>query len=596
MLQIIGTRRARQAVVYAAAMGCIVVGLLAAQSAYAEQRYAEVGGDGPAASCLQSDPCSIVDVLNPTFTEDGDEVILNAGTYDIGPNDFSTSEAVDIRGVGGGTIVTSSGSFTGILNNVNARMRFMRIINTDGGKGVELFNGKLENVTVITAGTACSGGANTLIRDSFCISTGSGGIGVRLASSGGTNLLKLRNVTAIGKDSSSYGIELFSSGGAQNTIDARAVIANGGDADLRVSSSDAGTVGTMTMTNSNFFDTSIFTSGGGSSSATANNANGNVSAAPLFVQPATNDYHQQIGSPTIDQGSADADSGGTDIDGESRPMGLAMDIGADEIDNQAPPPPTITTPTNPTVSTNLLPTVIGTAEFGSSVSILVDGVEVGTDTADPNWSFNLIVPLTEGAHEITATATDIFNNESAPSGSVDFIVDTTAPTVSISAPTNGGATSDNTPIIAFAVTEANPATTTCAVDGGAPFTCAPGDALPALADGSHTLVIEHKDDVDQTGTASSTFSVDSTAPQTTITKKPKRKSTKRSVTFAFTASEPGSTFKCKIDKAPLRACKAKFSKKFKPGKHKITVFATDQLGNQDATPATYSFTIKKPKR
>ncbi|MBC8249170.1 MAG: right-handed parallel beta-helix repeat-containing protein [Anaerolineales bacterium] len=54
----------------------------------------------------------------------------------------------------------------------------------------------------------------------------------------------------------------------------------------------------------------------------------NISLDPLFVDPANDDYHLRAGSPCIDAGT---DAGVmTDIDGDPRPMGVGVDIGADE--------------------------------------------------------------------------------------------------------------------------------------------------------------------------------------------------------------------------------------------------------------------------
>jgi hypothetical protein len=82
---------------------------------------------------------------------------------------------------------------------------------------------------------------------------------------------------------------------------------------------------------------------------------------------------------------------------------------------------------------------------------------------------------------------------------------------------------------------------------------------------------------------------DTEAPQTTITKGPKAKlrirRAKVTVKFAFTSSEAGSTFRCKLDKGAFRACSSPKSYKLKPGRHVFTVVATDAAGNVDSTPA-----------
>lgn len=54
----------------------------------------------------------------------------------------------------------------------------------------------------------------------------------------------------------------------------------------------------------------------------------NISLDPLFVDPANDDYHLRAGSPCIDAGTEAGVT--TDIDGDPRPMGAGVDIGADE--------------------------------------------------------------------------------------------------------------------------------------------------------------------------------------------------------------------------------------------------------------------------
>lgn len=82
------------------------------------------------------------------------------------------------------------------------------------------------------------------------------------------------------------------------------------------------------------------------------------------------------------------------------------------------------------------------------------------------------------------------------------------------------------------------------------------------------------------------------APQTTIRKGPKRKTTSTTAKFKFTSSEKGSTFQCKLDKKPWRRCKSpKTYKGLKPGKHVFKVRAIGKNGKVDQTPAKRKFTV-----
>ncbi|HYH58054.1 MAG TPA: Ig-like domain-containing protein [Thermoleophilaceae bacterium] len=90
------------------------------------------------------------------------------------------------------------------------------------------------------------------------------------------------------------------------------------------------------------------------------------------------------------------------------------------------------------------------------------------------------------------------------------------------------------------------------------------------------------------------------APNTTITDKPKAKiKSKRKrvkVSFSFESSEPGSTFRCKMDDGAFRACDSPKDYTVRRGKHTFTVVATDAAGNTDPTPATSEFKLVKKKK
>jgi hypothetical protein len=85
-------------------------------------------------------------------------------------------------------------------------------------------------------------------------------------------------------------------------------------------------------------------------------------------------------------------------------------------------------------------------------------------------------------------------------------------------------------------------------------------------------------------------------PDTTVTKKPKKTSTKRKATITFTSSVAGSTFTCAVDKKPAAPCTSPFKKRVKVGKHTVVITSTSPLGIVDPTPVTVKFKIAKPKR
>ncbi|AOR80889.1 Ig-like domain-containing protein [Novosphingobium resinovorum] len=78
-------------------------------------------------------------------------------------------------------------------------------------------------------------------------------------------------------------------------------------------------------------------------------------------------------------------------------------------------------------------TISGTAEANATVTIKDGATTVGTGKANASGAFSIDVALAQGAHNLTATATDAAGNVGAASSALSITVDTTAPTVAITA-------------------------------------------------------------------------------------------------------------------------------------------------------------------
>ena len=83
-------------------------------------------------------------------------------------------------------------------------------------------------------------------------------------------------------------------------------------------------------------------------------------------------------------------------------------------------------------------------------------------------------------------------------------------------------------------------------------------------------------------------------PDTSVTKTPKKKSTKRKATIKFTSTVAGSTFTCKVDRQPAVPCTSPFKQKYKYGKHKVVITATSPASKVDPTPVTVKFKVTRP--
>jgi hypothetical protein len=91
-----------------------------------------------------------------------------------------------------------------------------------------------------------------------------------------------------------------------------------------------------------------------------------------------------------------------------------------------------------------------------------------------------------------------------------------------------------------------------------------------------------------------TFTVDTVAPETSLTNGPTGSTQATSASFGF-ASETGATFECRIDSAPWAACSSpRALTGLGVATHTFDVRAYDAAGNVDPTPATRTWTITAP--
>ncbi|ONN93070.1 calcium-binding protein, partial [Burkholderia cenocepacia] len=160
------------------------------------------------------------------------------------------------------------------------------------------------------------------------------------------------------------------------------------------------------------------------------------------------------------------------------------------------------------------PTLSGTAEAGSTVSVYDGTTLLGTTTADPsgNWTFTPTTGLGEGAHSLTVTATDTAGNVSVPSTAFDLTIDITAPASPTVNATDGTSLSGTAEAGATVNIDTNgdgtPDATVTADPSGA-WTYTPSTPLPA----GTVIGVTATDAAGNTGpSASVTVTGDTTAP------------------------------------------------------------------------------------
>ncbi|WP_368543640.1 BapA/Bap/LapF family large adhesin [Enterobacter soli] len=312
------------------------------------------------------------------------------------------------------------------------------------------------------------------------------------------------------------------------------------------------------------------------------------------------------------------------------------------IDTTAPDKPTIDTITDDVplfvggidknaATNDTTPTLNGTAEAGSTVTISDNGAVLGTAVADGSgsWTFTPSKALPDGPHNFTVVATDALGNQSTVSDGYAITISTTPPaqptldTVAddvqgaVGNLTNGQLTNDSLPTLSGTGTEGNVIHIldngvqigTAIVTGGAwSFT-----PTTALGDGVHNLRVYASDDAGNVSTATPAFAitVDATPPADpvvtgvlddagTITGQIAANGrTDDSRPTLSGTGEAGSTIHIRDGATEIGTAvvTAAGTWTFTPttalgeGSHTLTINATDPAGNTSTGSATVSFTV-----
>ena len=242
-------------------------------------------------------------------------------------------------------------------------------------------------------------------------------------------------------------------------------------------------------------------------------------------------------------------------------------------------------------------TVRGTADAGSTIDVRVDGATAGfaLATGAGEWS-STINMLAEGPHTVSAVATDL-NGTTSTAGPYSFTIDTMAPTVTFTAPTDGQVIADARPTIE-GTTEALADVSLTITTANSPDILAEASADAAgtwtvplaqdLQDATYTIEATSTDLAQNTSTTvSATFTVDTTPPVTTLdAPAPGAILGDGLVTFSG-ASEPGAAVTVFVDGATVGVTNADDASAWSvspadplgDGEHLIRIASVDIAGN-----------------
>jgi uncharacterized repeat protein (TIGR01451 family) len=266
-----------------------------------------------------------------------------------------------------------------------------------------------------------------------------------------------------------------------------------------------------------------------------------------------------------------------------------------EVDTTAPDTWVLTGPTDPSQS--------GTAHFsfGSNVatpSAWWCAIDAGSPPpaaayfrCDETWRFD---GLADGPHKLHVYVVDELGRPDTTPASYAWVIDTTKPETELVDGPEAVLCDDAVTFSYRAPYDPSVTAFRCRIDGGEWQRCDGGTfTAEGLAEGRHTFEVEAIDgvgNVDPTS-ASVSFVVDLTPPDTRLTLTPEDPSQSGRAAFAFSASESDVVFGCRLDDGEFVPCTSpEVYEGLADGAHTFAVRATDACAT-DETPSVFTWTI-----
>lgn len=280
------------------------------------------------------------------------------------------------------------------------------------------------------------------------------------------------------------------------------------------------------------------------------------------------------------------------------------------VDLTTPAAPTVTSPTDGTVTADPRPELDFTGEPFGRIDVYVDGAKVGSVTADNlgHATYTRGTDLTDGGHTVTATTTDRAGNTGPDSAATRFTVDTIKPNQPvITAPAEGTHTNDTTPAVTFG---AEPGAYVDLYAGGTLLGSATADAdgngsitvSPALADGPYDFVVRATDAAGNVSDDSEPVNVvvDTAAPAAPAVTAPADALVTRDTAAAVVLTgEPGADLEVDVDGTIAHVVldgsgdgTLHVAGPLADGPHTVRARATDAAGNTGPWSADTTWTVK----
>jgi large repetitive protein len=238
---------------------------------------------------------------------------------------------------------------------------------------------------------------------------------------------------------------------------------------------------------------------------------------------------------------------------------------------------------------------VTTSSFGLTTTGGITGASIaGVSGSGTTYTVTVNVGTGEGTIRLDVNGSGIsptVSNAPFTTGQV-YTIDRTAPNTTI-VTTPPSLTNSTSATFTFSSNETG--TFEVSINGGA-YTAVAGSPwnITGISAGNYTFSVRAKDAAGNIDATPETYAwtVDLTAPNTTILTYPTNPGSSSSATFTFDASESGSTFQGQLDAGAYVTVTSPLTfNGLADGSHTFNVRAVDAAGNIDGTPASHTWTI-----
>ncbi|NOQ48805.1 MAG: PGF-pre-PGF domain-containing protein, partial [Methanococcoides sp.] len=210
-------------------------------------------------------------------------------------------------------------------------------------------------------------------------------------------------------------------------------------------------------------------------------------------------------------------------------------------------------------------------------------------TCNHTFSPNATLSLPDGEHHLTVFANDTMGNMA--SVMANFSIDTTAPTVTIELPQN---TTYATKTVNLNVSaDEDVAIWMYNVNGTGNHTFTPNITLN-LPDGDHNVTVFANDTVGNVGSSMVNFSIDTIAPTVTIVLPQNTTYATKTVNLNVSADEDVAIWMYNVNATGNHTFTPNITLTLPEGKHNVTVFAKDTVGNVGSSMINFTIDIPLP--